>query len=184
MFSYFRLFPSSGAECIKRSEVKVRWQPLMRTIGSVLVVTPGTCIMLLLIVLLLVSSCCPSLIYGLNDAREPLYSSLQSSDAPVLERFSFSSNTRLGSKASVVCAVTSGSEPLTFQWLKDQRPIQSSSDVEIGRTKFSSTLSLSPVSSSHAGNWTCQVKNEAGVASHTSSLDVERECHSTKIILN
>ena len=175
MFSYLRLFPSSGAECIKRSEVKVRWQPLMRKTGSVLVAIPDTCIMLLLIVLLLVFSCCPSLIYGLNDARKPLYSSLQSSDAPVLERFSFSSNIRLGSRASVTCLVTSGSEPLTFQWLKDQKPVQSSSDVDVVKTRYSSILSLSPVSSNHAGNWTCQVKNEAGVASHTSSLDVERE---------
>jgi hypothetical protein len=113
--------------------------------------------------------------YDTNNLLQSISSSLQSSEAPIIDKFSFPSNIRLGKRTTVVCSVVSGSEPLTFQWFKDQKLVRSTSDVDIAGTRSSSILSLSPVSSSHAGNWTCQVKNDFGLSSHTASLDVERE---------
>ena len=115
--------------------------------------------------------------YDTSSPFQAISSGIQSSEIPVIEEFSFSKNIRLGRKTTLTCSVVSGSEPLTFEWLKDQRPVHPTSDILIAGTRSSSIITLSPVSSSHAGNWTCQVKNDVGVTSHTASLDVERESH-------
>uniref|UniRef100_T1IM02 Down syndrome cell adhesion molecule-like protein Dscam2 n=1 Tax=Strigamia maritima TaxID=126957 RepID=T1IM02_STRMM len=77
-----------------------------------------------------------------------------------------------GMRAHITCAVSQGDPPLNFRWLKDDRPITSSSADVLTQQydKYANSLSIESVSSVHTGNYTCVVSNRAVTVSHTAQL--------------
>uniref|UniRef100_T1J767 Down syndrome cell adhesion molecule n=1 Tax=Strigamia maritima TaxID=126957 RepID=T1J767_STRMM len=77
-----------------------------------------------------------------------------------------------GMRAHITCAVSQGDPPLNFRWLKDDRPIISSSTDVLTQQydKYANSLSIESVSSVHTGNYTCVVSNRAVTVSHTAQL--------------
>lgn len=90
-----------------------------------------------------------------------------------------------------MCSSSQGDQPFNITWLKDDVPIQSSSDSDgtsgNGRTikkssdpslfineyaPFSSILSIHNVSSRHNGNYSCRIANRAGSVEYTAVLSV------------
>ncbi|KAM7294611.1 hypothetical protein ISCGN_024117 [Ixodes scapularis] len=69
--------------------------------------------------------------------------------------------------------VTEGQQPLTFQWFKDGRPINTNAKltIELMSGKMA-TLTVHEVSAEDIGNYTCQVSNGAGSDKFTSDLVV------------
>jgi len=73
-----------------------------------------------------------------------------------------------------VCAVSSGSRPLEFSWMKDGKSITSST-IEFSQTKSSSTIEINPIKSEDAGDYKCIVKNAVGSVFHSAKLVIEGE---------
>lgn len=86
-----------------------------------------------------------------------------------------------GEAAQVTCLVSTGDQPLKISWsfeghsLKNLRGV---STTQIG--KKASMLLIDPVGAEHRGNYTCTVKNPAGVANFTAALYING--NSSKII--
>lgn len=75
--------------------------------------------------------------------------------------------------ASVQCLVTSGDFPIQFKWLFNKRPINEIfgvSTVKLGKRTYA--LTIDSVSGKHAGNYTCEASNDAGVERYSAELIV------------
>jgi len=103
-----------------------------------------------------------------------MISVVHSLDLPVITPFSFPSSSRAGNRTTVVCIVTSGSNPLEFSWLKDRQPI-TASNIDISNAKSHSALHFEEIKSDDGGEYKCIVKNPAGTASHSAILVIEGE---------
>ena len=68
----------------------------------------------------------------------------------------------------MICSVVKGGQPLTFDWFKNGKLIDTSIDkrYRIDMTKLFSTLSIERVIRSDAANYSCLVKNAFGSDSH------------------
>lgn len=78
-----------------------------------------------------------------------------------------------GESTSVQCLVTAGDVPLNFKWLFNGRPVailNGISTVRLGKRTFA--LTIDSVSAKHAGIYTCEVSNTAGVERYNASLIV------------
>lgn len=78
-----------------------------------------------------------------------------------------------GESASVQCLVTTGDLPLNFKWLYNGRPISEMfgiSTVKLGKRTYA--LTIESVSGKHAGNYTCEVSNYAGIERYNATLIV------------
>ncbi|RWS11618.1 hemicentin-1-like protein [Dinothrombium tinctorium] len=79
-----------------------------------------------------------------------------------------------GSKFTALCSVTKGSEPLYFEWFKDQSPIKASSEVKIESASPSvSILMIDKISKRDSGNYTCKVRNAFGSDNYSFQLVVK-----------
>lgn len=82
---------------------------------------------------------------------------------PKIADFDFGDKpSNFGDSASVTCLITSGDIPVEFKWLFNNKPLMaydSVSTTKIG--KRSSVLTIESVNGNHAGNYTCQVSNNA-----------------------
>ena len=96
-------------------------------------------------------------------------------DVPKISPFSFPQRLSTGSKATVTCTTSSGSEPLTFQWLKDGHELGSQSKIDVANLKSSSLLEITKIQEHHDGRYTCKVTNPFGSDSFTASLEIECE---------
>lgn len=73
-----------------------------------------------------------------------------------------------GNRLSVMCAVTSGSPPISFVWHKDGKPIGDLPGVRIAHMDdFQDVLQIEKLTTDHVGNYTCNAKNMYG-ADHIS----------------
>ena len=73
----------------------------------------------------------------------------------------------------MTCFVAEGDAPLDIAW--SFQGTELSSQMGISTTKVgrkASLLQIDPASSGHRGNYTCTVRNPAGSANFTASLDI------------
>ncbi|KAM7294607.1 hypothetical protein ISCGN_024113, partial [Ixodes scapularis] len=91
--------------------------------------------------------------------------------APKLQEFSFSSQTAMGKRAQVTCAVLEGDGPFDFSWTKDGSPLGRRTTVR--QLTDSSLLSLDAVVVGDIGNYTCVVSSPTGRDSYTAVLSVK-----------
>ncbi|CAN8006479.1 unnamed protein product, partial [Ixodes pacificus] len=91
--------------------------------------------------------------------------------APKLQEFSFSSQTAMGKRAQVTCAILEGDGPFDFSWRKDGSPLGHRTTVR--QLTDSSLLSLDAVVVGDIGNYTCVVRSPTGSDSYTAVLSVK-----------
>lgn len=93
---------------------------------------------------------------------------------PKIAPFDFGNKpSNFGDSASVQCLVTSGDFPIEFKWLFNKRPISEIfgiSTVKLGKRTYA--LTIDSVSGKHAGNYTCEASNMAGVDRFSAALIV------------
>lgn len=77
-----------------------------------------------------------------------------------------------GDLASTICSVHKGDLPIEINWYHNNKTITNGDGISILRDRKMITLSIDSVSSETAGNYTCLAKNSAGVATHTTTLNV------------
>lgn len=78
-----------------------------------------------------------------------------------------------GEAAQVTCLVSTGDQPLEISWSFEGQSISSVPGVsatKVGRK--ASMLLIDPVAAEHRGNYTCTVKNPAGVVNFTAVLNI------------
>ena len=101
-----------------------------------------------------------------------------------------------GTRTRVICGLSRGDLPVTFQWLKDGHPLHhhhsqlllpkepstfaesysNQLDPTISSVDlFSSLLTISRLSPEHTGNYTCLAINPAGSSRYTATLKVKGE---------
>lgn len=99
--------------------------------------------------------------------------------APTITPFAFSANVQEKQRASVLCTISSGEVPVTFNWLKDGQllspSIAEAKNITIKPDSDQSTLKFGPVRLDHAGNYTCVAKNRIGIQAHSAQLVVHGE---------
>ncbi|XP_075750345.1 hemicentin-1-like [Rhipicephalus microplus] len=95
--------------------------------------------------------------------------------APKIQPFSFPNRLKVFGRASVMCTAADGTQPFTFSWLKDGVSMADVKNVREKKESDFSALIIEPVEASHAGNYTCIVKNKAGFDSHSAYLEVEEK---------
>lgn len=95
--------------------------------------------------------------------------------APKVLPFSFGTEPQyLGESTTVQCSISTGDMPLKFMWMLNGKPLRNIQGVNIGSFgKKSSVISIDSLDEHHAGNYTCIVKNKAGVSSFRSELIVK-----------
>ncbi|XP_049272553.1 hemicentin-1-like [Rhipicephalus sanguineus] len=86
--------------------------------------------------------------------------------------FIFSKNLLVGERTSVMCATTSGDQPFRFSWMKDGRPLQQSTKINVASNPQYSALTIDKLDLKDAGNYTCSVSNAHGTVSYTDTLEV------------
>ncbi|KAK8775970.1 hypothetical protein V5799_030684 [Amblyomma americanum] len=94
-------------------------------------------------------------------------------EPPRVNPFSFLKRWRAGEKTTVTCMVASGTAPMKFIWMKDGKELTEASSVRFKHEQGYSMLFIEPVEVNSGGNYTCVVKNRAGIDSYTTFLDVE-----------
>lgn len=73
----------------------------------------------------------------------------------------------------VTCTVTKGDLPLKIEWYFNGNIVKSGNNgVNLMNTKRTSQLSIESVTHQNQGNYTCVVKNEAGIMNHSAELFV------------
>lgn len=71
----------------------------------------------------------------------------------------------------VTCAVSKGDLPVKIDWYFNGKQIQSGDNgINLSKTKRSSQLSIESVTHQNQGNYSCVVKNDAGMTNHTAQL--------------
>lgn len=76
-----------------------------------------------------------------------------------------------GETAQVTCSVSSGDQPLDISWSFEGQSVEGITGVSTVRAgKKARVLLIDPVSAAHRGNYTCTVKNPAGVSNFTTAL--------------
>lgn len=97
--------------------------------------------------------------------------------SPKINAFDFGEDpSNVGESATLQCTVISGDFPVYMRWLLNGEVIEDNdrflgiSISQIG--KRASAISIDSVADNHAGNYTCEASNKAGVARHSTILIV------------
>lgn len=78
-----------------------------------------------------------------------------------------------GESIQVVCAIKDGDLPISFEWLLNDKSIDTDVEISIMPVgKRGSILSFDAVSHVHAGTYTCVARNQAGEATYSAVLNV------------
>ncbi|KAG8174363.1 hypothetical protein JTE90_011415 [Oedothorax gibbosus] len=91
-------------------------------------------------------------------------------DAPVIQPFNFPEFSTTGQTAIVTCAVSKGTRPLQFSWLKDGKDIENIPNASVHNGPGFSVLTVGPASKENVGNFTCVARNMHGQNSYTSQF--------------
>lgn len=78
-----------------------------------------------------------------------------------------------GQYSTLTCTVQTGDGPLNFTWLLNGIELKDSFDVAISTVgKRTSFLTIESVQAIHAGVYTCQAENKAGISQYSTELKV------------
>lgn len=77
----------------------------------------------------------------------------------------------VGTRASTVCATNYGTD-LKFQWLKNGKILETSTNVQIRSYSDSSMIVIQNLKEEDSGNYTCIAKSDMLTDSYTASLVV------------
>ncbi|GFU80215.1 down syndrome cell adhesion molecule [Trichonephila clavipes] len=107
-----------------------------------------------------------------QDQIDNLILSMPRRYAPKIQKFQFPDKLEVNEKVGVICMLRSGKPPYAFRWLKDSKELNSGNGVIIQTGERLSNLLIDPITHASAGNYTCLVKNSAGIDSFSSILTV------------
>lgn len=68
----------------------------------------------------------------------------------------------VGAAMRLMCNVIQGDPPVTFQWTKEGRPVETIKGVKVDSLEFASAMLISRAQEAHTGNYTCLVSNPVG----------------------
>ncbi|KAG8178107.1 hypothetical protein JTE90_017454 [Oedothorax gibbosus] len=103
--------------------------------------------------------------------------SIQTKDAPKIQKFSFKDNILEGEIVSVQCFAVAKTIPILYGWMKNGKKISSVENIRFSNTDEISSLILDPVSLNDSGNYTCTASNSAGSDQFTTLLSVKARPH-------
>lgn len=118
---------------------------------------------------------------------------------PRISPFFFENGVMEGMRTQLMCSTSEGDQPFNITWLMDDEPIHvkdsggehnvmrnTANNIHISDySPFSSILTINSVTAKHSGNYTCQIKNVAGIVEHTAALFVfGLSCLITKDLIN
>ncbi|KAM7308571.1 hypothetical protein ISCGN_012205 [Ixodes scapularis] len=92
-------------------------------------------------------------------------------DRPIITPFSFPTDLSEGVSVQVLCAISKGTLPVYFTWLKDGKTLRETRAKITTADKFS-VVQIDAVAPADVGNYTCFAKNLQGTDSHSSMLEV------------
>nr|XP_042908972.1 Down syndrome cell adhesion molecule-like protein 1 homolog isoform X2 [Parasteatoda tepidariorum] len=95
---------------------------------------------------------------------------LTQAEIPVIQPFILATQYRTGEKLNIFCSVKSGTQPLTFNWMKDGKRLPE--DMKVVQLNDFSSLSLPYLSLASKGNYTCKVSNSFGYDTYTEFLNI------------
>lgn len=76
-----------------------------------------------------------------------------------------------GQHTTLQCIVD-GDLPLHISWKFNGREMSSSTSVSFVNGRRINVLTIEPINAKHAGNYTCEAWNTAGISNHTTHLAV------------
>lgn len=91
-----------------------------------------------------------------------------------IQPFIFPPSLTVGTRASTVCATTYGTG-LQFQWLKNGKMLETSTNIQIRSYSDSSMIVIQELKEEDSGNYTCTVKSDLFTDSYTAVLTVLRK---------
>lgn len=85
---------------------------------------------------------------------------------------------------SLTCSINKGDQPLNVTWLLNGKKISTGNGIMINKVnKRLNTLSIEQVRAEHAGNYSCLVRNPAGVTSFSAVLHVNGSTECSIVLL-
>lgn len=94
--------------------------------------------------------------------------------------FEFPKSIQQGMRARLTCSIMQGDPPFTFSWFKDGRKLDPSTlSLSLRSDDYSTDLTFHRLTTKHNGNYTCLVKNDVANISHSSTLFLDGNVHST-----
>nr|CAD7199658.1 unnamed protein product [Timema douglasi] len=91
---------------------------------------------------------------------------------PLIVPFHFDSPIFVGQATQVTCLVSQGDGPLDVTWSFQGADLSSQTGISTNKFGRTSLLLIDPAGSGHRGNYTCTVKNPAGVVNYTAHLEI------------
>lgn len=93
---------------------------------------------------------------------------------PQITPFAFDGGpAQTGQYNTLTCTVQAGDFPLNFTWLLNGIELKDSFDISISNVgKRSSFLTIESVQAIHAGIYSCQAENVAGISQYSTELKV------------
>lgn len=92
----------------------------------------------------------------------------------MIEPFSFQDGLAEGMRTRTICGVSRGDSPLRLIWLKDGETLMPSLGANVSSLdQYTSILSISSLSHSHSGEYTCVASNQASEVKYSASLQVK-----------
>ncbi|GFU50491.1 titin [Nephila pilipes] len=93
---------------------------------------------------------------------------------PKIQAFSFQDHVLEGTIVTVTCLATTKVKPISFQWFKNGKEINSlQENIRVTSANDLSVLVLDPVHLENSGNFTCSATNAVGSDKFTASLKVK-----------
>ena len=102
----------------------------------------------------------------------------QAGDAPaVLEHLPDETTSKRGEDSVLLCRVSGEPQP-EIEWLKDNKPLQKTSKMQVKFQDHVALLTITDVTEQDAGLYTCRAANKFGEAQTTGALAIRGECFS------
>lgn len=92
---------------------------------------------------------------------------------PKIIPFYFDNPMHSGESSQVTCSVSSGDQPLDITWSFEGRNVSALPGITASKVgRKASVLLIDPIEAIHRGNYSCSVRNPAGVVNFTAVLRI------------